>query len=133
MAERISMGARSAKGGTNRRGNPQATGGSLKCEDDFSSSTLRFCRRGLRLCSWRCRRVGSSEIHLGNLPGAFFRLEVSVVTREAAEARHQAVREKRDKRVVILTRLVVAAALPGDAGFRAPQPALQTRKNLCWF
>src|SRR5260370_14370694 len=127
MAERISMGARSAKGGTNRRGNPQATGGSLKCEDDFSSSTLRFCRRGLRLCSWRCRRVGSSEIHLGNLPGAFFRLEVNVVTREAAEARHQAVREQRNKRVVVLHHLVVTAARPRDAAFRGRQVVLQTR------
>src|SRR5260370_26460751 len=100
---------------------------------DFSSSTLRFCRRWLRLCSWRCRRVGSSEIYLGNLAGTFFRLEVSVVTREAAEARHQAVREERDKRVVILHRLVVAAALPGHAAFRSRQFVLQTQKILAGF
>src|SRR5260370_4592786 len=100
---------------------------------DFSSSTLRFCRRWLRLCSWRCRRVGSSEIYLGNLAGTFFRLEVSVVTREAAEARHQAVREERDKRVVILHRLVVAAPLHGDSVFRARHFFLPTQNIIVGF
>jgi len=33
------------------------------------------------------------QIHLRGLARAFFRLEVGVVTREAAQARHQAVRE----------------------------------------
>src|SRR2546425_7866292 len=42
----------------------------------------------------RCRRFAVIEIHLGRLPRSFFRLEVRVVSREAAQARHQAVRSE---------------------------------------
>ena len=102
------------------------------------ASAWTFIRKpsSQRLLTWLGsggRRVGRSKTHLGSLPRAFFRLEIGVVTREAAHARHQTVREQHNKCVVVLHHLVITAALHGNAIFRARQFVLQAKEVLVGF
>src|SRR5258708_6496555 len=80
----------------------------------------RRSRRGSR-CG---RLVAVVELHLRSLARSFVGLEVGVVAREAAHASDDAIRKKRDKRVVILHGLVVTPPLDGDTVFRALQVIL---------
>src|SRR6516225_9404238 len=103
----------------------ERAGGSL-----LRSNLLGLCRgwRGLR--TRRCRSASVIEIHFGSLPRPFLGLEVGVVAGESAHAGDEIVGEEREKRVVVLQRLVVAPALDGDAVLRSGELVLQAQEVL---
>src|SRR6266513_1586597 len=120
VSRTVALAKRALRRRANPRRNPQATRVILRSAACWSR-TLGLCRRWLG-CRRRC--VRRSETHLGDLPRAFFGLEVGIVPSKSTHARHQTVREERNKRVVILHRLVVTAALHRDPIFCARQLVL---------
>src|SRR5260221_2461270 len=91
--------------------------------------------------SWRrvllgrraCRRFLEIEIHLGNLAGTFFGLEIGVVARESSEAGDQAVWKEGNVSVVVLDRFVVAAAFDRATILRSWPLILPAHGNLGGF